>query len=390
MKHSLETEQPVNGFSGATRRQAMKHGLGLTLGSSALGLAGLGTSTSAQAWGPWHTTRFLNNDQTKMNDPLWAVYNSLASQSELYRSTGSSVWTATDVYWRNSNDAMWKDGYVRFYDQSGEIQKFKFNFQQFNNPMGFKDINAQSMTMSNTKTGQSYSFSPDFFDNDAYRAWKLPDESIINKSELGNVIYSYRNKVIGDKKQYEVTSFQTGASWAGASSIIFTVYKILDDNGRNIFPRAYVTKFQVIIGYVGWSAWWLGVEGIEGFDPNLYENYYSDQFLSALSFSSQLYLDAGYADGFKNRAGYGWTYFQSFTEPTTPIRYYAENLPPYSADCNKIMAACGFLSLAFGPSTSLLGKRAAGILNASKGIRGMRDIALAKNYPIYFGTRPVV
>ena len=141
MKKSLITPQLFPTPPPSTRREVMKKGLGLTLGSSALGLATLGAPTAAQAWGSWHNTTYLNNYQTY---DLWKYFDSALTQGGFFRGYG---WNDIQVKWRNSNNAMWKDGYVYINDSRGNIATFPFNFNQYN-VNGYKDYVKSSMTIS--------------------------------------------------------------------------------------------------------------------------------------------------------------------------------------------------------------------------------------------------
>jgi hypothetical protein len=97
MKTSLPIEKQAPNATPSTRREVIKQGLGLSLGSSVLGLAGLGASSSAQAWGPWHK---FNCDAE-----LTAVMTTLVPDY-------TDFWG----YWKNSGDAMTKQ--LRLYAHS--------------------------------------------------------------------------------------------------------------------------------------------------------------------------------------------------------------------------------------------------------------------------------
>ena len=142
MKKSLVTPQLYPTPPPPTRREVMKKGLGLTLGSSALGLATLGAPTTAQAWGPWHNDYYWNVYQSYS---FWIYLDALLTSSGFFRGLG---WRDIHIKWRNSNDAMWKDGYVYINDSRGNIATYHFNFNQFyNRQYNEKDLYWQTMAI---------------------------------------------------------------------------------------------------------------------------------------------------------------------------------------------------------------------------------------------------
>jgi hypothetical protein len=388
MKNSFITPKLYPTPPPSSRREVMKKGLGLTLGTSALGLAGLGASSSAQAWSSWHTTSFINNADTQRGERNWAVWDSLADNSGIYGRT----WTGVNVYWRNSKDAMWKDGFVRFYDSSGEIQAISFNFNHTNNPNGYKDILPTSMTMSNTKNGRDYYFTKRYGLAAAHEGWTRTEDYYINRV-IGSFLNYYRSILIGGNPQYDIRTTLEGRSWAGACRAIVQVYKIRDDNGQLIAVNSPIKQFEVLIGYYGWEVWSLAIEN--NFDFLLFAPFYN-WFLSALNFSKKIVLYASDANIFTASTGDGWAYYQTFTEPT--VAYYAREggfYSPCETDCNLIMAASGFLALAFGANTlgtitSLQGNRAAAIQIVPRALEGIRQIASAKNYRVYMDNCPIL
>lgn len=127
MKHSSNSGRDMTNAMPSTRREIMKQGLGLTLGSTAIGVAGLGASTSAQAWGP---------EYISMADwEIWDVIKSTSfgdlgkpimkkSKSDFWyklffpiiaaspRVDKFSAYKGAYISWQNSNDAMTKRGYI--------------------------------------------------------------------------------------------------------------------------------------------------------------------------------------------------------------------------------------------------------------------------------------
>lgn len=139
MKTSLPIEQQEPNATPSTRREVMKQGLGLSLGSSALGLAGLGASSSAQAWGPWHVTDIHNLQ----------FLSYIREHYPKYMASIAVNWPLTPfirIQWRNSNDAMTKQGYI-FLCSSQHNKKpdlFSiicfFQFNQYENDYHDKDL----------------------------------------------------------------------------------------------------------------------------------------------------------------------------------------------------------------------------------------------------------
>jgi hypothetical protein len=382
MKKSLITPKLYYTPPPSTRREVMKKGLGLTLGTSALGLAGLGASSSAQAWSSWHTTSFINNADTQRGDINWPICNSLATRSGIYRA--GMTWTGVNVYWRNSKDAMWKDGFVRFYDASGEIQAMPFNFNHTNNPNGYKDLLPTSMTMSNSQRDPNYYFSKQYTPELAYVGLSRSNDLYINKG-VEPLIKPYRDKTVGGNPQYRFETTVEGASWAGACRATIKAYKMRDDQGLLLSPIYPETTFQVLIGYIGWDVWSAAIEG--DFSSYYFAPYNAD-FTSGLEFSKKITSTVREVNDFMNSAGSGWTYYQTFTEPTYYTQWQGYDIP-VSPDCNKIMAASGFLALAFGSNATLIGNRAAAIQTVPRALQGIRNIAETNNRPVYFTSTSV-
>ena len=142
MKDSLGPQELYPQQHPSNRREVMKKGLGLTLGSSALGLAGLSASSPAQAWGPWHTTELGFNPTYK---PGYRPFT-----DDLLKVMGFSnanPCTKMVIDWRNSNDAMWKDGLVYFIKSNGDRASdfYGFNFKHIKLANGIKDLDWSTM-----------------------------------------------------------------------------------------------------------------------------------------------------------------------------------------------------------------------------------------------------
>lgn len=147
MKNSLETEQDIPNATAQTRREVMKKGLGLTLASSSVGLASLGATTDALAWGPWHTSYVDENlwnaikstslgsykpSFKKSRADYWAnIFMGLPLALNPPRTFKFSDYQAMYIDWQNSNDAMTKRGKVylqRIYDRQTEYDSLFGSF----------------------------------------------------------------------------------------------------------------------------------------------------------------------------------------------------------------------------------------------------------------------
>ena len=126
MKTSLPIEQQEPNATPSTRREVMKQGLGLSLGSSALGLAGLGASSSAQAWGSYHTSQLSFENFLILKQKLPKFFHNLHK---------------ANIVWQNSNDSMTKRGYVVLEgSEKVYLGHFQFNSRYDINKL-YKDLN---------------------------------------------------------------------------------------------------------------------------------------------------------------------------------------------------------------------------------------------------------
>lgn len=136
MKNYLESQStPLD----STRRETLKTGLALTLGSATTGMGALVASPAAQAWGPWHTQEVPNDVWQYLKDKLPIFFQSIAGGVPLSYVHGF-------IRYQNSNDMMVKQGqlYALTSDNPkyGGVQtnlanfKFGYSYDSFNH----KDI----------------------------------------------------------------------------------------------------------------------------------------------------------------------------------------------------------------------------------------------------------
>ena len=168
MKNSLETYRDEHDVKPSSRREAVKRGLALSVGGSALGLAGLVTSTSAQAWGPWHRSivdwqvwdamrraPFGNEGKPELKKSKSDFWLSLflpikVSNPIVYK---FSDYKGAYIDWRNSNDAMTKVGNISLMrlDEPSEYDYYLGDFRLYHKstPYG-KDISSIDIKVKNS------------------------------------------------------------------------------------------------------------------------------------------------------------------------------------------------------------------------------------------------
>jgi hypothetical protein len=174
MKDSLGPQELYPQQHPSNRREVMKKGLGLTLGSSALGLAGLSASSPAQAWGPWHTTVMeFNTDYKPGYRPFPDDLSKVMGYSQ------ANPCTKIVYYWRNSNDAMWKDGTAHFINSSGDQGSdfYGFNFKHIKLADGRKDLDWSTMAFKRFKSNYDYQLWARYPTTDAVSYYKEDSQS---------------------------------------------------------------------------------------------------------------------------------------------------------------------------------------------------------------------
>lgn len=250
---------------------------------SMVGIGAMTVSSSAIAWGPWHYTDIFP-------DGAGGEAQSVTRAAGL-----GDTWTKIIIRWRNSDDALWKDGNLTFIGPRGQSGPWEFNYHQIiyhtydldGKYVEVKDLDVtERYQLVNLSERRDYGLAARTEENRELLPLSFNDLPWMVTEQLYNLILEYYNqKTNTGLHVYDTATSTRGGSLFGVGKLVITAVALYTvewtaENSVPVYhtiPDPYnpITNPPKVISILGawyvnrWQCWaWEGATVFDGATDN--------------------------------------------------------------------------------------------------------------------------